>query len=891
MAMVCLSSSLLTWPPSRAKSMEIVCEPSLNLSSLGNFRRTGCGCTNYFGHVRRRIWHSTLRTNFQSHSNSSSLIPLSSADSSVICEGLCRVIWSIEADLLNGSVIFLTGDPVSLGCWDPDLAISFSPSLQDTNLWEAEIKVPYGINFKYNYFVRKSSSLIEWRPGPECSLSIPFFTGDVQLVRVKDCWLRNVIHRLPFPSFGSWLFNLTDKKDEIVREDANLGENEILTRKNGALTKEDHHDQVDGQDRVEIRDKNESWISEFLLSGSLNIEEKEKEIIKEKEKEVGSTTILINSSVCTTQRIAVLEEGKLVELLLEPVKNKVQCDNIYLGVITKMAPHLGGAFVDIGAERNSLLDGVFGNKEPFVFGTEERETEERERGEREEMEEREEEEVIEGVYEERESFEEDLEEREMDGADADLADSVRELLGNKGKKKGDTANKKNQRVNLKKGTKILVQVIKEGLGSKGPTVTAYPTLKSRFWVLRARNSNIGVSSKIIGSERTRLKEIAKLLQPDGFNLTVRTVAAGHPLEELQKDLESLLITWKKIMRRAKIKAAKRDGPVLVHRAMGRALNVVEDYFNHKVKKMVVDSPSTYNEIMGYLKVMEPELCERVELYDKKIPLFDAYKIEDEINGILSKRVPLQNGGSLVIEQTEALVSIDVNSGEKEFEDEISQEKAALDVNLEAAKQIARELRLRDIGGIIIVDFINMTDDRNKWLVYKEMSIAIKQDRSTVNVYELSNLGLMQISRKRVRPSVSFMISDPCTCCEATGRVEALEMSFLKIENEIRRFIAKSNKKPDPKSPKTWPKFSVRVDEHMKSYLTSFNGTKLALLSISLNVRISIETASAFPRGEFELFPLNYEKKKDRDKQELVAPPIEIKRGQLLLESLRSQKRK
>ncbi|KDO50984.1 hypothetical protein CISIN_1g0044982mg, partial [Citrus sinensis] len=193
-------------------------------------------------------------------------------------------------------------------------------------------------------------------------------------------------------------------------------------------------------------------------------------------------------------------------------------------------------------------------------------------------------------------------------------------------------------------------------------------------------------------------------------------------------------------------------------------------------------------VTSYLQDIAPDLCDRVELYDKRIPLFDKFNIEEEINNMLSKRVPLPNGGSLVIEQTEALVSIDVNGGHGMFGHGSSKEKAILDVNLAAAKQIARELRLRDIGGIIVVDFIDMADDSNKRLVYEEVKKAVERDRSMVKVSELSRHGLMEITRKRVRPSVTFMISEPCTCCQGTGRVEALETSFSKIEQEISRLL-------------------------------------------------------------------------------------------------------
>ncbi|KAH7660241.1 Ribonuclease E protein [Dioscorea alata] len=256
--------------------------------------------------------------------------------------------------------------------------------------------------------------------------------------------------------------------------------------------------------------------------------------------------------------------------------------------------------------------------------------------------------------------------------------------------------------------------------------------------------------------------------------------------------------------------------------------------------MVVDSPRTYHEVTRYLQEIAPDLCDRVMLFDKRTPIFDEYRIEEGINNILSKRVPLSNGGSLVIEQTEALVSIDVNGGHGMLGQETSQEKAVLDVNLAAAKQIARELRLRDIGGIIVVDFIDMADESNRRLVYEEVKKAVEKDRSMVKVSELSKHGLMEMTRKRVRPSVTFMISEPCTCCHGTGRVEALETSFSKIEHEICRLLAASYKKPDPENAKSWPRFVLRVDRHMCNYLTSGKRTKLAVLSSSLKVWILLK---------------------------------------------------
>ncbi|CAN4083520.1 unnamed protein product [Withania somnifera] len=562
-----------------------------------------------------------------------------------------------------------------------------------------------------------------------------------------------------------------------------------------------------------------------------------------------TTIILINSSVCTVQRIAVLENERLVELLLEPVKNNVQCDSVYLGVVTKLAPHMGGAFRTIyfppfsHDSRENIINGATVDilEENLSLPRNESPLEEVDVDD------------IEDADMEDDSMEymdnEFVEHESGDGCD--IPEVLAKICNGSVTEHAVASNKISQREESKwdqvrKGTKIIVQVVKEGLGTKGPTLTAYPKLRSRFWVLAPRCNMIGISKKIAGVERTRLRVIAKTLQPQGYGLTVRTVAAGHSLNELQKDLESLLSTWKSITEHAKSATLAADEgvdgavPVVLHQAMGKTLSVVQDYFSDKVKSLVVDSPRTYHEVINYLQEMAPDLSDRVELYSKRTPLFDEYKIEEEINSILSKRVPLDNGGYLVIEQTEALVSIDVNGGQCVLGQETSQEIAILNVNLAAARQIAREIRLRDIGGIIVVDFIDMLDDSNKRLVYEEVKKAVERDRSKVKVSELSRHGLTEITRKRARPSVTFMISEPCTCCHGTGR------STIDL-------------KADPENPKSWPRFILRVDQYISNYLTSGKRTRLAILSSSLKVWLLLKVARGFTKGTFELKPITVDK--------------------------------
>lgn len=909
----------------------------------------------------------------------SSLMSTRNGYSSIQCNKLCKLCWSIEADIGDSQLIFLTGDLASLGCWNPDLALLLSPSTESTHLWYAEIKVPNGSYFKYNYFLKNKEPLTDgliWRPGPEFSLSVPLENKEHEEVVVRDSWMRTKLGRWPNPSWGSWMLDMelavgdVHHINEVIHGSPSTGEHEILSNSNeipsirkqlpAAQTSNNHVSKekdlaVTSSSLEEISPEQdqpveEPWLLRSTLSSMVELDaasehdkshqiessgnmcfETEKSIPEESRLSYAEKSawivILINSSICTMQRIAILEDGKLVELLLEPVKNNVQCDSIYLGVVTKFVPHMGGAFVDIGISRPSLMD-IKQNREPFVFPLFQQEIRTEyvngfvnaEKSKQTNVNENDQclddEDCIDNVLEvdheivyTREDFEDPETDDEIDVVDVprnisfdsdfvgkkdfsgefgvneshlqDDVDGNRLTLAAEEIKdsnfphpihtsgKSDYSNTAdNKWANVRKGTKVIVQVVKEGLGTKGPALSAYPKLKSRFWVLTTRCDRIGVSKKITGIERARMRAIARTLQPSGFGLTVRTVAAGHSLEELQKDLDGLLTTWKCIIEHAKSAAlAAEEGvegaiPVMLHKAMGQTLSVVQDYFNEKVESMIVDSPRTFHEVTSYLQDIAPDLCQRVRLYDKRTPIFDEYNIEEEINNILSKRVPLSNGGSLVIEQTEALVSVDVNGGHGMLGQGTSQEKAVLEVNLAAARQIARELRLRDIGGIIVVDFIDMADESNKKLVYEEMKKAVERDHSMVKVSELSKHGLMEITRKRVRPSVTFMISEPCSCCHATGRVEAIETTFSKIEHEICRLLAALDHKPDPENVKSWPQFVLRVDRFMCNYLTSGKRTKLAVLSSALKVWILLKVARGLSRGTFEVKPFTDENEND-----------------------------
>ncbi|KAI8536901.1 hypothetical protein RHMOL_Rhmol10G0292900 [Rhododendron molle] len=385
------------------------------------------------------------------------------------------------------------------------------------------------------------------------------------------------------------------------------------------------------------------------------------------QKDSVSRVILINSSVCTMQRIAVLEDGKLVEVFLEPVKNNILCDSIYLGVVTESAPQ-GGAFVNIGGRKPSFME-INHAIEPFIFPPFCRHTKLGEvNGSAFVMPEKiennssvvEVEDEIDGVdidddalhdectehensddYAIREVHMENVNgrlprhvevEADVDGC-SDLSDRNTNMEG-----------AKNKWALVQPGTKIIVQVTKEELGTKAPRLTAIPSLRSRFWVLKTRRNWIRVSQKIRSdAERKRLKGVAANLKPEGLGLIARTFAADRSTNELTKDLEGLLSIWKDIMEHAKSAALAADEDVdgepyvMLHSAMGQTLSIVQDYFSKEVKSMVVDSPRTYHEVITYLEEKAPDLCDRVELYRDRTPLFDKYNIEKEMDNMLINR--------------------------------------------------------------------------------------------------------------------------------------------------------------------------------------------------------------------------------------------------------------
>ena len=449
--------------------------------------------------------------------------------------------------------------------------------------------------------------------------------------------------------------------------------------------------------------------------------------------------ILINAAPRET-RIAILEDGKLVELLVDRPDNRRMVGDIYLGRVDAVLPGIQAAFVDIGTEKSAFLHAS---------------------------------DLVHQTADEAEDDDEDDEEDE---------EPVEKKNGNGSNGNGRRAKAPPIQEALKRGQEILVQISKEPISTKGPRVTAQISLAGRFLVYIPDSSKVGVSRKIGSSpERARLKEqVQNILPEKSGGVIVRTVSEDVTPEMLQRELNSLISQWKKIKRKMLFQKA----PSLVNRESGLTRGLVRDLFSDKVDSLAVDSKQVHNEIVGYLKDIAPDLIPRVKLHEAQVPLFDTAGIESEIRDIFKRRCDLPSGGYLIIEPTEALVSIDVNSGR--YTGKKDPEKTVLRTNMEAAQEVARQLRLRDVGGIIVCDFIDMETKANRDRVLQELRQHLSRDRARTKAFAVSDLGLIEMTRQRVRQSHYQSSTEACPTCNGSGRVLTPETIVRRMERSVKR---------------------------------------------------------------------------------------------------------
>ena len=489
--------------------------------------------------------------------------------------------------------------------------------------------------------------------------------------------------------------------------------------------------------------------------------------------------ILINGSQRET-RVAILEDDRLVELLVDRPDHRRSVGDIYLGRVEAVLPGIQAAFVDVGQEKSA-----------FLHASDLLEPDEDEEPEEEDPERVAEEDGAEQSEGTELPAGEALPERKSGwrsrrrGRRGNGAAATEKPPASEGRQREISPRRALPNIQdiLKKGQSLPVQVTKEPIGSKGCRVTAQISLPGRFLVYMPYASKVGVSRKIESREqRAKLREmVTKILPKDSGGVIVRTVAEGVTEEHFRREIDSLLGLWKKINRK---KSFVRRAPALLQRETSLTRGIIRDLFSAKVDALHVDMKELYNEIEQYLQQIDPDLMSRVHLYTEPTPLFDKFDIESEIRDLFKARVELPTGGSLVIQPTEALISIDVNTGR--YTGKKDPEKTILRTNIEAAKEIARQIRLRDIGGIIVCDFIDMETKTNRDKVLQELRTHLGRDRARTKALAVSELGLVEMTRQRVRPSLWHSMTADCPTCAASGRVFTPEVVARRLERALKR---------------------------------------------------------------------------------------------------------
>jgi ribonuclease G len=410
-------------------------------------------------------------------------------------------------------------------------------------------------------------------------------------------------------------------------------------------------------------------------------------------------------------RVAVVEDGTLVEFYLERAKRSV-VGNIYLARVRDVLPGMQAAFVDIGLEKNAFL-------------------------------------YIDEVVDAEGGVE--LPRRE-----------ISQLLPS--------------------GQQVVVQVLKDPMGTKGARVTTDVTLPGRFLVLMPFSEFVGISRKLPDLERERLHELITEAAPTGIGLIVRTAAAGASDKDLLADLEFLQRLWKRVQHQA----GEALAPEVIYTEMDLALRFTRDVFGEDFRRLVVDDRATYDKLVSFLKKTSPHLVKRVALYREKVPLFDFAGVDSQIDAVLERTVRLPSGGYIAIDQTEALTAIDVNTGS--FTGRRSLEDTIMKTNLEAADEVVRQLRLRDIGGIIVIDFIDMEDGAHRQQLQQRLADALERDRTKTRASEISRLGLVEMTRKNVTDGLYTVLTDPCPTCHGQGRVLSEATRRIMVERRMRETL-------------------------------------------------------------------------------------------------------
>lgn len=481
-------------------------------------------------------------------------------------------------------------------------------------------------------------------------------------------------------------------------------------------------------------------------------------------------------------RIALCENKRLVELTVERHESRSLVGNIYKGRVDAVVPGMQAAFVDIGFEKNGFL---------YV-------------------------------------------------SDIAGAEGTGDFVFEEGTVHARTKTKKIPRgieAFLKKGQHIMVQVSKDRLGTKGCRLTNFITLPGRCVVLMPTVKHLGVSRKIEDDqERERLKKILQSVRPPGVGLITRTAGEGKAKADIQNDVRYLTKVWEKV--KEKMESVK--GAALLHEDLGPILRVVRDSFTNDVERLTIDSDSEYSRILSFLDLFAPTLEKRCKLYPGKRPLFDKMGIESEIEKALRRTVYLKSGGHICIDQTEALVAIDVNTGK--FTGRKGLEETVFRTNIEAAEEVARQVRLRDLGGIIVVDFIDMDLQRNRRELMRKLSECLKADRAKTSVSEVTELGMIEMTRKRVKHNLVRTLSQHCPYCEGSGLVRSVSTMTAGVLRQLQSLFCEIKEK----------RVVLQVHPDVARRLRSENRELLDAISQRFEREVAVESVSDFHIHDFKV---------------------------------------
>ena len=489
-------------------------------------------------------------------------------------------------------------------------------------------------------------------------------------------------------------------------------------------------------------------------------------------------------------RVAVLDDWGLSEIYIERKGEKGIAGNIYKGKVVKILPGMEAAFVDIGLGRAGFL-------------------------------------YVTDVFEGFEMYEEILEEEGEIEADTSFVTRPR-----KGFPIEDL---------LTEGQEVVVQVAKEPLGTKGPRLTSHITLPGRYLVLMPTMKHIGVSRRIRNKEeRKRLKRIVEEIRPYPMGFIVRTMSEGKGEEDLRQDMEFLLRLWESI----KGKGEKTRAPALLYKDLDLVLRAVRDFFSPDVASLIIDSEKEYQRCLSFTKEYLPQLASRIQLYTGVEPIFEHYGVEEDISKALHPKVWLKSGGYIVIEETEALTAIDVNTGR--FVGNKCLEDTIFRTNLEAAKEIAHQIRLRNIGGIIIIDFIDMDEEEHKRQVLESLDNALKKDRYPSNIQGFTELGLVIMTRKRVKESLLKTLCGPCPYCGGRGYTKLPLVICYEIFREVKKLALSART----------GKIAVEVHPSVAQALIEEEGDALEELEKELKVKVMVTERMDFHQEQFQVRRVN-----------------------------------